>query len=127
MLPLTELIPIGAIGFAAIAGGIGLFEAILDLRAKVRARDVLSRKATSDPALQQLINQIGEQPTPSSARFPTRAGTGTPSKLALEMASKTISNALIGELPDSDQKRVEEGLHQTSKAGESRYINMLLF
>jgi hypothetical protein len=110
MLPLTELIPIGAIGFAAIAGGIGLFGAILDLRAKVRARDVLSRKATSDPALQQLINQ-----------------TGTPSKLALETASKTISNALIGELPDSDQKRVEEGLHQTSKAGESRYINMLLF
>jgi hypothetical protein len=87
---------------------IGLKEAFLDLRAKARARKVLSRKAVSDPALQQLIKQ-----------------TTPPSEVALETASKAISSALAGELSDSDRKRIEEGLHQASKSGERRYISML--
>jgi hypothetical protein len=66
---------------------IGLINAILDLRAKSRARNVLSRKAIDDPELQKIIKQ-----------------TATPSEVALETASQAISNALAGELPDSDRR-----------------------
>ncbi|MGB6325433.1 MAG: hypothetical protein WBG11_06550 [Methylocella sp.] len=108
---ISELIPITATAVAGIAGVIGLVEIILDLRAKARARDVLSRKAVDDPELKELVNQM----TISSGR------------VALETASKAISNALAGELRESDLRRVEEGLHQAKKSDERRYINMLLF
>jgi hypothetical protein len=105
----TELIPITAMAVAGIAMLINFVGIILDLRAKARARDVLSRKAVDDPELKELINQISS------------------GVIASETASKAISNALAGELHESDLRRVEEGLHQVNKSGERQYINMLLF
>jgi hypothetical protein len=108
-------LPVGSPWRAASGDDIAvitLFESILDLRAKARVRKVLSRKAASDLALQLFVKQMT-----------------TPNEVDIEIASKAISDALAklseDELSDSDRRRVEEGLHQASKSGEWRYINML--
>src|ERR1700730_10765498 len=75
--------------FSGIIVVLTLYEVFLDLRAKARARKILSRKAATDPTLQHLVNQMATQ-----------------NEADIETASKAISIALGDELSDSDRRRV---------------------
>jgi hypothetical protein len=95
---------------AAMVGSFGLLEAILDFRAKRKARDVLSRIIQDDPELRSLIEQSKK-----------------PSEEDIEKVSSAVSKALENELSPGDMQRVDEGLHQSNKSNEWRYIHMLFW
>jgi hypothetical protein len=107
-IALAQIVGIILAAIAAVVGSFGLLEAILDFRAKRKARDVLSRIIQDNPELRSLINQSEK-----------------PSEEDIERASSAIYKALENELSPLDLQRVEEGLHQSNKSNEWRYINML--
>jgi hypothetical protein len=107
-IALAQIVGTILVAIAALAGSFGLLETILDFRAKRKARDVLSRIIQDNPELRSLINQSEK-----------------PSEEDIERASSAIYKALENELSPLDLQRVEEGLHQSNKSNEWRYINML--
>ena len=106
MAALLAHLPIATIILAAAAGLKGLWDAILALRAKTRARTLLSGKLSTDRILQRTIGRTDHDGA------------------KIDATAAALVHAL-GDLSPRDLERVRQGLQQTSKSGELRYINTL--
>jgi len=83
----------------------GALDALLGLRAKHRARTELAKQLEADPALKQRVMKLLDESN-------------------LAGAPNAISESLAA-LSKEDLRRIEQGLRQSSKSGEQRYITDL--
>lgn len=112
IIPIIEHIaPVTAIIAAGMAVIRGIWKTISGLVAKKAAREVLARKKASDPPLQNLANRLI---------------VGDMHGVELEQAVKIIEASLEGDLSKTKLSLVNEGLNQSSKAGERRFIKNLI-
>jgi hypothetical protein len=101
-------VPIISFGLGVLSAVAGVISAGLVMRAKTRAKVVLSHKAE----LSRYRRLADKSKRPSLAE--------------IDRASDAIVRILDTELSKDDQRRVYQGLHQSNKVGEWRFISELL-
>jgi hypothetical protein len=108
---LFEAIPILTAFATAAAGAEGVRQAVQGLLAKRAAKKVLARRIKSDERLRYFIHRFSE---------------GRPADAEVEAVGEVINEYLKGEVTDAELRRVNQGLHQSNKSAERRYIEDLI-
>jgi hypothetical protein len=108
---LLEVIVVATLVAAAATITRSIWEAVSGLRAKRAAQEVIARRTASDEQLRRVVKQFGQ---------------GRPADALVEVAAETIRESLKNELSKTELRRVGQGLNQSNKSGERRYIEALL-
>jgi hypothetical protein len=108
----AEIIPVAAMAVSVVAFARGLWQSVWGLLAKRAAHKVLADRIGSDEALQQMVQIVGKDQLTASE---------------VEKLSKTLGEYLKNtDLTKGELRRVAEGLNQSNKVGERRYIEDLM-
>src|SRR5712691_6935856 len=100
------ILPIVALVMSIVAAAMTLWNAILALRAKERARDILH----AETSVHELIEIASRRPL---------------NQEETERARRIIESA-AQHLVEKDRILIDKGLNQSSKSGERRYIHDLM-
>ncbi len=110
-MALAEVIPAATLIVAAATVTRTIWEAARGLLAKRKARKVIALQAASNEQLRNVVQQFGER---------------RPADAEIEAAAKTIGESLKGQLSEPQLRRISQGLNQSNKSGERRYIEDLI-
>ena len=108
----VELILFGGLLAAVVAASREVWEAVAAVLAKRAAQTAIARRAEFDEQLRNLVIHLGGK---------ERLGDAD-----LETAAAIIRQSLKTELSSREFRRVDQGLSQSSRSGERRYIEDLI-
>ena len=109
-MAILEVIPAATLVVAVAAVTRTVWETVGGLLAKRAAQRVIARRTESDEQLRNLVKQFSERPADTD----------------VEAAAKTITESLKAELSKTELRRIGQGLNQSNKSGERRYIEDLM-